>query len=137
NGGRDVKPAKYPGTFCYNNHYFSTETDCGMAAAPERAHVMAAYAAEPLEASPEAVMPAAVSPEVTAEAAEPHETGTSVLALCTVGAPNNPHPASVLMPGLEPATDAVYELSPCPVPVKFGLSAPPSRPRRLPTNSLL
>ncbi|KAI2646642.1 Transposable element Tcb2 transposase [Labeo rohita] len=90
-----------------------------------------AFAAEPLEmaaptaASLMAVMPAAVSLEVAGEAAEPHKTGTSVLAPCMVVAPNNPHPASVLMPGPEPATKAVYELSPCPVLAMFGLSALP------------
>ncbi|KAL0168376.1 hypothetical protein M9458_036598, partial [Cirrhinus mrigala] len=92
---------------------------------------VAAYAAEPLEvaassaASPVAVMPATVSLEAAAEAAEPQETATSVLAPCTVVAPNNSQPASVLMPGLEPAMEAVYELSPCPVPAMFGLSALP------------
>ncbi|KAI2655612.1 Protein FAM71E2 [Labeo rohita] len=75
--------------------------------------------------SPEVVAYAALSPEVAAEAAEPHKTGTSVLAPCTVVAPNHSHLASVLMPGLELATEAVYELSPCPVPAMFGLSTPP------------
>ncbi|KAL0199634.1 hypothetical protein M9458_002821, partial [Cirrhinus mrigala] len=83
---------------------------------------VAAYAAEPLEvaastaASPVAVMLTAVSLEVAAEAVEPHETGMSVLAPCTVVVTNNPHLASVPMPGPEPATEANYELSPFPVP---------------------
>ncbi|KAL0192921.1 hypothetical protein M9458_011217, partial [Cirrhinus mrigala] len=92
---------------------------------------VAAFAAEPLEvaastaAPPGAVMPATVSTEVAAGAAEPQVTGMSVLAPCTVVAPNNPHPVSVLMPVPELAVETAYELSPCPVPAIFGLSAPP------------
>ncbi|KAI2659503.1 Foot protein 1 variant 1 [Labeo rohita] len=71
---------------------------------------VAAYAAEPLEmaasspASSATVMPAAVSPGVAV--------------------PNDPHLASILKPSPEPTTEAIYELSPCPVPAMFGLSSP-------------
>ncbi|KAL0199540.1 hypothetical protein M9458_002727, partial [Cirrhinus mrigala] len=60
-------------------------------------------------------MPAAVPPEVVAEAAEPHKTGTSALAPCTVVAPNDSHPACESSPCPIPAMEAIYELSVHPV----------------------
>ncbi|KAL0201349.1 hypothetical protein M9458_004536, partial [Cirrhinus mrigala] len=67
---------------------------------------VAAFAAEPLEVA----APTVASP-VAAEATEPHKMGTSVLAPCTVVALNHPLLANVPMPGPEPATEAVNELS--------------------------
>ncbi|KAL0168874.1 hypothetical protein M9458_037096, partial [Cirrhinus mrigala] len=71
---------------------------------------------------------AAVSPEMAAEAAEPHKMGTSALAPCTVVAPSNTHPACGSSFCPVAAMEATYELSVHAVPVMeamYELSAPP------------
>ncbi|KAI2651130.1 Serine-rich 25 kDa antigen protein [Labeo rohita] len=96
--------------------------------------VVAAFATEPLEvaastaASSAALMPATVSPEVAAETAEPYKMGRSAITPCTVVAPSNTHLACVFMPGPELATEAVYELSVCPVPTMEAINELSARP---------